>query len=146
MATTTRTGRLRHVLTPYRAICTVALVAATLLVIFGFQGAHDDRATGCAIGPIVQLIPCPGDRGLSQGIIGAVLTTDFKAAIVVDRTEIPEDQMRTAGANQIYFQPGPGTETGSLTPGDHSATLIYWPATGTRERDAKSFSWSFGVT
>lgn len=141
----TRSRELRDIVTPYRMICTLALVAAALMVVVGFQSAHDERKSGCAIGAIVQLFPCPGDTSLRQGIIGVSLTSGYQVALVVDRTEIPQDQVRTGGANQVYFQPGPGTETGALAPGSHSATVIYWPATGSRERDAKRYSWSFGV-
>lgn len=142
-----RSGKpLGQVVTPWRVVYTVALAAAALLLIIGFQSSKDQRAAGCSIGPIVKLVPCPGDTDLRQGLIGVYLTGGYRAALIVDRTEIPEDQLRTGGANQVYFQPGAGTETGALAPGLHSATVIYWPITGTRERDGRSFSWEFGVT
>jgi hypothetical protein len=141
-----RRRRVRDVLTPFRLFCTVALAAAALLTVFGFQRSVDQRAATCATGPIIQLFPCPGDTDLRQGIIGVSLANGYQAALIVDRTEIPLDQLRTGGANQVYFQPGPGTETGALAPGLHSATIVYWPDTGTRERDGKTFIWDFSTT
>jgi hypothetical protein len=141
-----RGRRVRDVVTPFRVFCTVALTAAALLTVFGFQGSVDQRAATCNAGPIVQLYPCPGDSDLRQGIIGASLASGYQVALIVDRTEIPLDQLRTGGINQVYFQPGPGTETGALAPGLHSATIVYWPATGTREHDGKPFSWVFSTT
>jgi hypothetical protein len=143
-----RRTRIRDVVTPFRILCTAALTAAAFLFVFGFQASVDQRAVTCgsATAPIVHLFPCPGDTDLRQGIIGASLGAGLTGVIIVDYHEIPLDQMRTGGANQIYFQPGPGTETGALAPGVHSASVIYWPVTGTREHDAKEFPWSFSVT
>ena len=141
-------GTLRRIITPWRVLYTVALLAAALLAIVGFQSSKDEnRATTCQVGPVIQqLYPCPGDTDLRQGIIGAALQSGYQAALIVDRTEIPQDELRSGGTNQLYFQPGPGTETGALAPGLHSATLVYWPTTGTRETDGKSYRWTFGVT
>jgi hypothetical protein len=136
---------LRQVVTPYRIVSTVALVAALLLAVYGFQSSKDQRATPCGGGAIVTLLPCPGDRDLRQGLIGASLTSGYTGALVVDSTEIPEDQVRTGGPNQLYFQPGPGTETGALAPGTHTATILYWPLTSDREH-AQTYSWTFSVS
>ena len=143
-----RRTRVRDVVTPFRILCTAALAAAALLFVFGFQSSVDQRATTCGdpATPIVHLFPCPGDTDLRQGIIGASLGSGLTGIIIVDHQEIPLDQLRTGGANQVYFQPGPGTETGALAPGVHSATVIYWPTTGTREHDSIGYSWSFSVT
>jgi hypothetical protein len=134
--------RLRQIVTPYRIACTVALTAALLLVILGFQRTADHPPRTCGSGPIVNLIPCPGDTGLSQGIIGVSLQQGYTAAIQIDGTEIPQDQVRSGGANQLYFQPGAGTETGALSAGSHRATIIYWLTTSDREH-GKTFTWSF---
>jgi hypothetical protein len=88
------------------------------------------------------LIPCPGDTGLSQGIIGVALASGYQGVLQIDQVEIPQDQMRTGGSNQIYFQPGPGTETGALVAGLHHATVIYWPTNSDREHSQAS-SWTF---
>ena len=140
--------RIRDVVTPFRILCTAALAAAALLFVFGFQASVDQRSVTCGIAgaPVVHLFPCPGDTDLRQGIIGASLGPGLTGVIIVDYHEIPLDQMRTGGANQIYFQPGPGTETGALAPGPHRASVIYWPTTGTREHDGKEYAWAFSVT
>jgi hypothetical protein len=139
--------RLSTIVTPYRVGVTVVLAVAALLTVVGFQSDHTvSRAEACASGPIVRLVPCPNDSDLRQGLIGAELSSGYDTALIVDTTEIPQDQLRTGGANQVFFQPGPGTETGALAPGPHGATIVYWPVSGTREHDAKEFSWRFGVT
>jgi hypothetical protein len=125
----------------------VALTAAVLLAVFGFQFSKDqNRSTTCSAGPVVLLIPCPGDSDLRQGVIGVELQSGYQAALIVDAAEIPQDQLRTGGTNEVYFQPGAGTETGALAPGGHSATVVYWPVTGTRDADGKQFVWRFNVT
>jgi hypothetical protein len=134
----------RDVVTPYRVVSTVALVAALLLAVYGFQSSKDQRATPCGGGAIVVLIPCPGDRDLRQGLIGVSLASGYTGALIVDSAEIPQDQERTGGPNQIYFQPGPGTETGALAPGRHTVTIVYWPLTSDRDH-AQTYSWSFNV-
>jgi len=138
--------RVRDIITPFRVVCTIALAAAALLLVFGFQSSVDQHSATCGVGPIVRFFPCPGDTDLRQGIIGVALDNGYTGVLVVDQREIPQDQTHSGGANQIYFQPGPGTETGALAPGVHSATVIYWPTTGTRDHDARSFPWSFSVT
>src|SRR5713226_3341816 len=100
-----RRSALRSVVTPYRVFATVALAAAALLGALGFTLSRDEPQTACANGVILHLIPCPGDTDLRQGIIGVSLQGGYKAALVVDRTEIPDDQLRTGGTNQVYFQP-----------------------------------------
>jgi hypothetical protein len=139
--------RVRDVVTPFRIICTAALAGAALLFVFGFQSSVDQRATTCsAPTAIVRLYPCPNDTDLRQGIIGVSLGSGLTGVLIVDYHEIPLDQLRTGGANQIYFQPGPGTEIGALAPGPHRASVIYWPATGTREHDGNEYAWTFSVT
>lgn len=141
-------NQVRRVITPWRTLYTVALLAAVLLAIVGFQSSKDEnRSAVCQVAPVIQqLYPCPGDTDLRQGIIGAALQSGYQAVLIVDSTEIPQDEIRTGGANQVYFQPGPGTETGALAPGQHSATVVYWPVNGTRASDSKSYRWVFGVT
>jgi hypothetical protein len=140
-------GARRRIVTPWRLLYAAALGLAVILAVVGFQASKDEnRTTTCASAPIVQLVPCPGDTDLRQGLIGVSLQAGLRGALIVDSTEIPDDQLRTGGPNQFFFQPGPGTETGALAPGLHSATVVYWPLTGTRETDGKSFTWHFGVT
>ena len=139
--------RIRDVVTPFRIACTAALAAAALLFVFGFQSSVDQRGATCSSGTvIVRLYPCPGDTDLRQGIIGVSLGNGLTGVITVDHHEIPLDQLRTGGANQIYFQPGPGTDIGALAPGPHVASVIYWPTTGTREHDGVEHAWEFSVT
>jgi hypothetical protein len=135
-------NRLRLIVTPYRMFVTVALTAAALLMVFGFQSSKDQSKATCGGGAIVRLIPCPGDSGLGQGLIGVDLDSAYTGVLQVDGTEIPQDQYRTGGPSQVYFQPGPGTETGALRPGRHAAVVIYWPVNSDRTHSA-TFSWTF---
>jgi hypothetical protein len=135
---------LRQMVTPYRMACTAALAVAFLLAVYGFQSSKDQRKTSCGGGAIVTLIPCPGDSDLRQGLIGIDLVSGYSGVLMVDGVEIPQDQLRTGGSNQVYFQPGPGTETGALAPGRHGATVLYWSLTSDRQH-AQSFSWAFSV-
>ena len=75
---------------------------------------------------------------------GVVMANGWQASLTVDNTAIPEDQVVVRG-QQYLFTPGPGTITGALTPGQHSATVSYYPTT-LGPSAAQQFAWSFRVS
>lgn len=136
------------VITPRRLITAAVLILVVVLCIYGLQGVKDTRAATCGAGnsgvsPIKVLYPCPGDSDLRQGIIGVSLADGYTADLFVDGTQIPMDQLQITGQS-VTYQPGPGTETGALAPGGHSAKVVVYrllqdPTTGI------PFSWSFST-
>jgi len=128
-----------------RIVTPLVVAGAAGLIVLGFQATRDERRASCHGGPILVLYPCPGDTDLRQGRIGASVVSGYTAELQVDGVDIPDDQLSAAKtAGDYVFVPGAGTATGSLAPGRHSATIIYWPAGSDREHGNR-FSWSFSV-
>jgi hypothetical protein len=135
------TRRLAEVITPRRLVTTALVLLALVVSIVGLQSVKDQRAATCSHGVVVSLIPCPGDTDLRQGTIGVVMATGWQATLTVDGTRIPEDEVVVRG-QQYLFTPGPGTVTGALAPGQHSALVTYY-ATGTGPAGGQQFAWAF---
>lgn len=141
MATSTRPVRVRDLVTPRRLVTTALLLLAGVLTVIGFQQVKDQRVEVCGGGVLVKLFPCPGDSDLRQGRIGASLAPGYVADLYVDGTVIPKDQVTVEGSD-YYFTPGPGTETGALAPGRHTARVVYYHALDDPSK-GQEFSWSF---
>ena len=91
------------------------------------------------------IVPSEGDLDLRQARIGVEMDPAWTGVLLVDGTEIPEDQVeRVVGLNQIFYNPGPGKETGALAPGRHCATALVWRISQTRDQ-GHPFSWCFNV-
>ena len=138
-----RQTRLWDVLTPRRLVTTALLLLAFVLVVVGFQSVRDQRVETCGSGTLVKLFPCPGDTDLRHDRIGVSLAQGYQADLYVDGTPIPKDQLTVEGSD-YYFTPGPGTETGALAPGRHTARIVYYrdlqdPSQGLE------YSWSFST-
>ena len=129
-----------------RLVITLLLAVAAVLLGLGFSMSGDETDTvGVTDVAVEALIPPPGDLELRQSEIGVDLVPGYTGVLVVDGREIPEDQLRRIDAlNQVFYTPGPETETGPLTPGRHRVTAIFWPANRTREA-ARRVSWEFNV-
>ena len=143
-AHTRSTRRLLDVITPRRLVTTALLLLAAVVSVVGLQSVKDQRATICSHGVVTSLVPCPGDTDLRQGAIGVAMANGWQASLTVDNTPIPEDEVVVRG-QQYLFTPGPGTITGALTPGQHSATVSYYP-TSLGPSAAQQFAWSFRVS
>ena len=131
-----------------RGVISVVVLGAVVLLGYGFSRTRSDKAKPVPVqgGAVERLIPASGDLDLRQARIGVDLAATYEGALQVDGTEIPDDELqRVPGLNQIFFTPGPGTATGALAPGRHSATVIYWPVGQTREASGQRLTWSFNV-
>jgi len=129
------------VITPRRLVTTALLLGAIVISVVGLQSVKDQRAAQCSHGVVTSLVPCPGDTVLQQGKVGVVMANGWQASLQVDDTPIPQDQVSQTGQTYL-FQPGPGTATGALIPGQHSVTVTYWPTT-TGPAGSQQFAWSF---
>jgi hypothetical protein len=132
---------LTDVITPRRLVTTALLLLALVLSVVGLQSVKDQRAATCSHGVVVSLAPCPGDTDLRQGAIGVVMANGWQASLSVDGTVIPQDEVVVRG-QQYLFTPGPGTATGALAPGQHSALVSYYP-TASGPTGTQTFAWSF---
>ena len=97
---------------------------------------------------VSRIFPEPGDQVLRQDTIFVELHVPYTGVLRIDETEIPEDQLQriqVGNTTRVAYTPGPGTETGALRPGRHSATAIFWEETKSR-REARTFGWNFSVS
>lgn len=134
------------VVTPRRLITTAVIALAVLVTVVGFQKTRTPAQTGnCPVvnTPIEQLLPCPGDSDLNQGKIGVDMQQGWQVDLYVDGTAIPRDQVQVEGSLYL-FQPGAGTDTGSLRAGSHTARIVYYRVLAD-ESTGRSFSWSFST-
>lgn len=130
---------------PWRVVITVGtvLLAVNLLVYAELQSDTSPAASFPA--EVVSVEPAPGTLGTPDQVVGVTLRADLTGALVIDDHEIPADQITRTTANNVSFQPGPGKDITSFTPGPHSATVLYWPQTGTRA-SSSSYTFTFRTT
>ena len=69
------------------------------------------------------------------------MANGWQATLTVDGTAVPEDQVQVQG-QQYLFRPGPGTVTGALEAGQHSAEVTYYPS-ASGPGTSQQFAWSF---
>jgi hypothetical protein len=90
--------------------------------------------------------PPPGDLIAPRDTIGADLRDDLTGVLVLDGTEIPEDQLdRVIPLAQVTFRPGPDKDLTKLSPGEHTLAVRYWPQSKSRPAHPGAYSWSFRV-
>jgi hypothetical protein len=137
-------GKTRLV-TPYRIGVSVLLAGAFAALYVAFVSAKDPEPSTTQPAAVVSFEPADGSTVLRQSRIVAQLRSGLVGVLVVDGTEIPEDQLEhLEGSNWVGFTPGPGTEIGALKPGQRCATVVYWePAAG--RRTAERFRWCWQV-
>ena len=133
-------------ITPYRVVVSVLLAAAFAILYVGVNAAKDPEPSNSRDQRIVNLSPAPDEFALRQDRIFVELDPAYTGILVVDGTEIPEDQLdHREGLNTVGYTPGKGTETGALKPGPRCAVVVYWPSASTRERDSDSYRWCWTV-
>jgi hypothetical protein len=128
-----------------------ALLAVNLLIFAGHTGGQGQDNLGPPLpGEIESLVPVPGAVIRPQEDVGADLKDTFTGVLIIDGHRLPEDQIKVVpGLGQVSFRPGPEKDIRALTPGPHSATIVYWPQDKAGEdaaRDAgalKSYTWQF---
>ncbi len=131
---------------PWRVVIVVAglLLAANLLIWAGLATQQGDERAPLP-GAIESTVPVEGGLTSSNSSVQVDLRDDMTGVLVIDGHEIPEDQITgTADLGVFEFRPGNDQELSRFEPGTHSATVVYWPRTGSRA-DAESFTWDFRV-
>lgn len=136
-----------------RALRVVVVVVGLLVVVNLLIFAGRETQQGDEREPLPAAIESiePIEEGIvsSNGSIRVDLRDDTTGVILLDGTEIPEDQLdRTPDLGIVEYRPQEDPDTDAemtrFEPGRHRATVLYWPRTGTRA-DAESFSWDFRV-
>ena len=138
-------GRRHPVVTLRRVLISVILAVCLVGMVWALNQSRTTPRVVYRDSAIIQVIPAEGDLDLRQARIGVELAPAWTGVLLVDGTEIPEDQLqRVVGLNQIFYYPGPGKETGALAPGRHCATAFVWQITQSR-RAGHPYSWCFNV-
>ena len=129
-----------------RLVLSLIVSVALVGMVWGLSKARDteDVKPLFTDGAVDAVVPKPGDFDVRQARIGIDLAPGYTGVLVVDGREIPEDQLeRVAALNQIFYRPGPGTETGALSAGRHTVTAVFWPLDRTRAEAARTYDWAF---
>jgi hypothetical protein len=94
---------------------------------------------------IESISPERGELTHRVDTITVDLRNDLTGVLVVNRIEIPEDQLdRVTELGEVSFRPGPGKEITKLATGTNTVVVKYWSRRLTnRPANPPSFSWSF---
>ena len=126
------------------AVVAVVLLACANLGFVVLHSASSDSTAPTLPVEIESVTPQPGDVTRPLDTIGVDLQDDLTGVLVLDRIEIPEDQLeRVVSLGQVTFRPGPGKDLKKLDPGDHTVTVLYWPQGKDRPAHPSSYTWTF---
>jgi hypothetical protein len=135
----------------------VAVVAAVLLVVVNvaiFGTRHEVRGTASQALPaaVLQISPRDGEHVIPQTSIVVDLRAKYTGQLSIDRVLIPQDQLTITTPNlfELVFQPTPAHDIHRYSPGDHTATIEFWPQTTTYEQARSgrllgTYTWRFKV-
>jgi hypothetical protein len=137
-----RTRLFRH---PWRvAIVVGVLVVVANLGVFLLAESDTSREGRTFPNTIDTVIPLPGEITRVRDTVTADLRDDLTGVLVIDGTEVPEDQLeRVVPLGQVSFRPGPDRDLSRFAPGDHTITVLYWSQKTDRPARPGSYSWSF---
>ncbi len=129
---------------PWRIVIVVVglLAAVNLLIVAGLRTQQGGERE--PLPPEIESVePIQDGLASSSSSIVVDLADDQTGVIILDGTEIPEDQLRrTEDLGIVEFRPGEGREVSRFEPGYHRVSVLYWPRTGKRS-EGQSFSWEF---
>lgn len=135
----------------YRVGVVVALAIAFAALFAGVQATQteDDgevRVSGQP-GVVEQLRPREGAEVLRQTEVGIDLAPGYEGRLLLNGTEIPEDELRLVPEqNQVFYAPGPGRTFETLPSGRNCVTAIAWrSAIGPGPQDLR-YEWCFDAT
>jgi hypothetical protein len=146
---TSRSGR-RIFQHPWRiAIVAVAvLVVLNLGVILLNESDTTPGGTEALPADIQSISPGEGQLAGPRDTVSVDLADQYSGVLVIDGTEIPEDQVeRVVSLQTISFRPGPGKVFSKFGAGDNTVVVQYWSGR-LQDRPDKpfSFSWRFRVS
>ena len=133
------------IFTVRRLVLSLLVALGVAGVIFAFSENETEPPTVTVPG-VDSVSPRPGSLALRQDRVIADLATGFDGVLQIDGVEIPDDQLqRTIELGIVSFQPGPEKEFERLTPGRHRVRVIFWPVSGGRGVDDRTYEWAFNV-
>lgn len=130
-----------------RVVLSLLVVGALALIALGLSTTKEPENRVDVAGAVVkQVFPANGDLDLRQAVIGFQLDQFYAGRLLVDDKPIPDDQVSVQAVLNIYrYGPGPGTETGALAPGLHTATVVFWPKAKGETSAAQRYTWRFSA-
>jgi hypothetical protein len=135
----------------YRAFVAAALAVAAGALYLGVRATEtesDDPITVNGRPEVVEhLHPRNGAEVLRQVEVGIDLVSGYEAALMVNDTTIPVDELRQVPEqNQVFFTPGEGKVLERLPAGQTCVTATVWRSADGRGVDDLSYRWCFDVT
>ena len=128
-----------------RVVLSLLVAFAVALFVFALNLHHDPAPPVFTNEAVEATYPNAGDLDLRQARIGIDLKSGYTAELSIDNTPIPKDQVEVVvGLDQYFYQPGPGTATGALSPGRHCATADITKVTDPTNPQSR-YSWCFQV-
>lgn len=129
------------------ALLVTFAVAAFVLAYFSAQEGGDDPVLESGgLDFVEQLIPNRNDQVPQQSSVGIDLESDWTGTLVINGTEIPEDELLiTDELGLIQYTPGEGKAVEELRAGTNTVTAVVWPRSETRETGAQNVVWTFEV-
>ncbi|MGH9244692.1 MAG: hypothetical protein ACRD29_10315 [Acidimicrobiales bacterium] len=125
----------------------VACVGGLVLAVQQADTGEPDNTTAGDPDVVEFLVPRQGAEALQQSVVAADLAAGWTGTLVVNGTEIPENQLsRDQGQNIVEYRPGPGRAITQLPPGRNCAQVIVWPVNESRARARTPIEWCFEVT
>jgi hypothetical protein len=124
----------------------LACIAALGLAVHRTRSGEETVDQTGGTGIVEQLIPANNSDVLQQAQIGIDLVPGWTGVLIVNGTEVPEDQLvRHPELYSFLFQPGKGQEIEQLPAGQNCAEALVWRVDQTRA-DARPVNWCFRVT
>lgn len=136
----------KRIVTRYRVGVSILLAIAAAVMYVGLTSAADPKPREVPDRRVTTVKPAPDELALRQDRIFVQLAAGYTGVLVVDGSEIPEDQIdHSEGLNTVAFTPGKGVEGGVLEAGKRCATVVFWALTSTREAGSDSYQWCWQV-
>jgi hypothetical protein len=137
MSPTRRTKR-RVVYAVLLAIAFGCLIAAVLL---SADPEDIDRPDG-----LIAVSPVENATEVRQATVFAEVSVAYKARLVINRVDIPDDQASEllTGNRRVSFTPGEGKEFKRFPSGRNCVRVVYWPAEEQETVDnTRDYGWCF---
>jgi hypothetical protein len=118
------------------------------LAYLSFQDGSEDPIlqSGDADEFVDDLIPQRNAQVVQQQTVGIDLIPTWTGVLVIDGTEIPQDQLQvTQEIGLIQYTPNEGQAVEQLLAGTNTVDAIVWPLAESRETAARTISWTFEV-
>ena len=136
--------------TRFKLVAAAVIAVALVLIGVAFSalsnGEDDPVLTEADAKVVDNLIPRRNAQVPQQSSVGIDLAVGWSGTLVVDGTEIPEDELQvTPQIGLIEFTPGPGKAVEEYQAGQNCVTAIIWRIADGRGVADRNIPWCFQV-